>query len=576
MKNENGITLVALVVTIIVIIILASVTTYSGIESYKYMKQENFVAKMKVIQEKVDLIKSEYTNWSGYVYYDTATEDGANAYKTNLSQYLKEIYGIETKVSSSDTTWIELDSTENIDDYFYISTDDIKDLLGLDGFEDSKFELAINFKTRKVFEKKGITIDGTTYHSQYNLSGGQKLVEEEEASTISYTTRNVTVKNYGLTADLVLDFKYTKDEQEVKVTNYEYQKSGESIWHSVTESNGTNYVVRISESGSYIIRVAGDSSSEVTKEITLVNPPVLANGMTAKYWDSNSWKNVTDMSAGTWYSYNNSETDESYWANAVDGSGNWWVWIPRFAYKIDNNKIYIEFLKDTSNTTTEGKIIASGYTVHPAFTNSTDGSYENGEWDSEITGFWVAKYQASSGGLFVPSKGILSVTASFTPTISNANAHLMKASERGAVIYLTYGTKKYSSNNNESGYAGGSNSTTVYTDQKKMSSTNNATGVYDLSTTNGEFVATQVVTSSTTSSKTKTYYLKTSTNVKGDGIGDATDTGDGPISNILGISLSQTSISNMADNSYLVLGMNHMFGCSASTSAGYRAVLITK
>jgi type II secretory pathway pseudopilin PulG len=181
MKNENGITLVALVVTIIVIIILASVTTYSGIESYKYMKQENFVAKMKVIQEKVDLIKTEYKNWSGYVYYDTKAEK--DAYKANLEKYLKEVYEIETKVLASDQSWIELDTGEDINDYYYFSTLDIKDKLKLSGFEDSNYQLAINFKTRKVFEKTGIKIDGTKYHSQYNLSGGQKLVAEETSAT---------------------------------------------------------------------------------------------------------------------------------------------------------------------------------------------------------------------------------------------------------------------------------------------------------------------------------------------------------------------------------------------------------
>ena len=62
-EKERGITLVALVITVIIIIILATVTTYSGIESYNNMKTENYVAQLRVIQEKVDLIVSEYQNW---------------------------------------------------------------------------------------------------------------------------------------------------------------------------------------------------------------------------------------------------------------------------------------------------------------------------------------------------------------------------------------------------------------------------------------------------------------------------------------------------------------------------------
>ena len=52
MKSENGVTLVALVVTIILIFIIASVTTNTNLSSYRIMKAQNFVAKMQVIQEK--------------------------------------------------------------------------------------------------------------------------------------------------------------------------------------------------------------------------------------------------------------------------------------------------------------------------------------------------------------------------------------------------------------------------------------------------------------------------------------------------------------------------------------------
>lgn len=34
------------------------------------------------------------------------------------------------------------------------------------------------------------------------------------------------------------------------------------------------------------------------------------------------------------------------------------------------------------------------YVVHPSFTNGTNNHFMNGEWDKEITGYWVAKYAA--------------------------------------------------------------------------------------------------------------------------------------------------------------------------------------
>jgi hypothetical protein len=340
---------------------------------------------MKVIQEKVDLIKTEYKNWSGYVYYDTEAEK--DAYKANLEKYLKEVYEIETKVLASDQSWIELDTGEDINDYYYFSTPDIKDKLKLSGFEDSTFELAINFKTRKVFEKTGIKIDGTKYHSQYNLSGGQKIVDETTtASTITSYTKDYKVNNYGLTAYIELDWKYQIDGQDVNVTNYEYQKSGESTWHSVTEFDEGKSAVRITESGTYIVRAAGDDSNKIENiQITLVNPPALVSDLTPKYKDGTT----TTADNGEWYNYSSSVKKFAY---ALDTDGNTWVWIPRFAY----NGSTVEFLKEASNTTTANKLLSSDYSVYYIFSSSSNNDYPNSGMSSKKTGFWISESNLSS------------------------------------------------------------------------------------------------------------------------------------------------------------------------------------
>ena len=55
LKNKNsqkGITIIALVITVIMLLILASVATYTGIESYDKAEQIKFVSQMKLIQQK--------------------------------------------------------------------------------------------------------------------------------------------------------------------------------------------------------------------------------------------------------------------------------------------------------------------------------------------------------------------------------------------------------------------------------------------------------------------------------------------------------------------------------------------
>ena len=139
-----------------------------------------------------------------------------------------------------------------------------------------------------------------------------------------------------------------------------------------------------------------------------VNSPKLMEGMTGVYWDETGKEvEVTSENAKNWYNY-----DKQKWANAKTKDGSYWVWIPRYAYQIESGcytntagKISIKFLQGTSNKDSEGKEISTkyptvtdgrmtDYVVHPSFTNGKANNYMNGEWDKELTGYWVAKYAA--------------------------------------------------------------------------------------------------------------------------------------------------------------------------------------
>ena len=124
----------------------------------------------------------------------------------------------------------------------------------------------------------------------------------------------------------------------------------------------------------------------------------------------------TGFDESKWYDYK-----KSYWANAVTEDGSYWVWIPRFAYKItyknasdksQGGTVEIKFLlgttdeyyiDDTNTTKATAKRASSAneevdttkdFYVHPAFTNESSIGYANGGWDKELTGIWVAKFEA--------------------------------------------------------------------------------------------------------------------------------------------------------------------------------------
>ena len=139
-----------------------------------------------------------------------------------------------------------------------------------------------------------------------------------------------------------------------------------------------------------------------------VNSPQLMDGMTGVYWDEKGQEvTVTADNQDNWYDYENQK-----WANAKTKDGSYWVWIPRYAYKIESGcytstagTITVKFLKETSNkdvSNTEIKTtyptVSNGtmqdYVVHPSFTNGTSNHFMNGEWRNNIAGYWVAKYAA--------------------------------------------------------------------------------------------------------------------------------------------------------------------------------------
>ena len=142
-----------------------------------------------------------------------------------------------------------------------------------------------------------------------------------------------------------------------------------------------------------------------------VNRPKLASGMIPiKFVDPTSSekgrKEKIESTHTDWYDYNGKK-----WANAQTEDGSMWVWIPRYAYKVNDNQTFdIKFLIGTTDNYYDenGKMQTAkrcksineqvdtsvGYTVHPAFTDETAIDYRNGGWDKELTGIWVAKFEA--------------------------------------------------------------------------------------------------------------------------------------------------------------------------------------
>ena len=339
-----------------------------------------------------------------------------------------------------------------------------------------------------------------------------------------------------------------------------------SVVTTSTEDSEANPSIRFSTSYGTIDVIWLTEDNQVT---STPNVPVLAsNGeaMTPVTWTYNEGtKTWTEdgTASSNWYSYNSVskrgedgklvDNTTSKWANAKTANGSYFVWIPRYAYRItyyenetstEPTGYYdgwgmwktdgsVKYKLDEGIETVEYK--GNKYIIHPAFCDGSDNGYANGEWDSNLSGFWFAKYEMSnfSDLQSIPNVASLETTIGaqyiyarrstfgYTGTASTImsggteytnymDSHLVKNSEWGAVAYLTQ--SQYGRNGNEisvnqcevsvtKGYTGagrgeGENkvynskySSTDITDAQKYngelgvlsSTTGNVYGIYDMS-----------------------------------------------------------------------------------------------
>ena len=250
-------------------------------------------------------------------------------------------------------------------------------------------------------------------------------------------------------------------------------------------------------------------------------------------YDGNNWVKADQYGAyNNWYDYGNQK-----WANAVMVTSSkretymnadigtvvpeadilaYYVWIPRYKYKLFNatytsgTSAQLIDVVFESGTSTTGTVTCSYSAVGAeTCTNKTNGNYYTHPaftfGDTELKGIWVGKFE-TTGSTTTPTvkPGITSLTnitkssmyntSKLFNSISyltntgtqNADAHMMKNIEWGAVAYLKQsiyglGITDIIKNNNFNGYITGGGSGTSYKSNLGQSTTGNITGIYDMS-----------------------------------------------------------------------------------------------
>ena len=371
MKNQKGITLVALLITIIIMAILASVATYSGLESVKSAQISTFTEELEMIQARVNVI---------YEKRKKSAEE--KAYYDNLGQDV-------TIVNQELLTAILGDSSS--EGFRYFSKEDLTKL----ELDDIRQDVIINFNTGEVISVTGIKIDDVMYYKLKDLPN-------YSMHDVEYVNKMTDAKDFIIEQTKLSDsYRIT-----IKDVNGNDINSG-TLSYKLQENenwllNGTNMSFIISEFGIYDVKYTDTAGNSKINQFAMrsvddksgANEPKVSKIAKKTYvtWKLNedgteyiiNDKHITPPS--DWYDYGNGK-----WANIKttnNGLEAYWVWIPRYEYIVPTS---------TSKTEIEVKFIPvskkepdEGYIIHPAFTNEGNGGF------GELDGIWVAKFEASS------------------------------------------------------------------------------------------------------------------------------------------------------------------------------------
>lgn len=469
LTNEKGVTLQALIITIVLLLILTSIGATAGTSALEYSKYSKLKTELQLLQTKVNELNENNDSSKGQ-----DLNNAPNAQKEILEK--EEVKSIIYKGKED-----KKDEVKNGFKFFSVS--EIKSDFDLSGIERSYL---INVDYRYVVSCEGFKYKNVTYYMIDQMDDGMYNVEyhnKNKNPDKSEQAYEVTTKAEGDECKIV-----------VTITNYggyvnnwqvKYKLNTEEEWQI---SNNLEFVVE--KSGTYNIKVVhgdeidlGQQNIDVDAVVDykkqdgswngVSNSPKIMTGMIPVYFDDNNntvelTENSKDEEWKKWFSYDNKK-----WANAITKNSEgqitgYWVWIPRYEYKISGKNVDVKFIR------TSKKQVDKNYDhIHPAFEDGSEkgknNHYMNGEWRDEIPGFWVAKFQAgfasgnndvtkvqSSTGKDFPvflgrtyaynmikigdayelSRNLTASNNIYGLDGNETDSHMSKNSEWGAVVYL--------------------------------------------------------------------------------------------------------------------------------------------
>lgn len=172
MKNNKGITMVALIITIIIIIIIAGISIGAGSKVIDKTQLENLATNMLLIKGKA----KEYVENANFNLGTSVNSLSESEKEQRISKAKESLKGTEVEDASEFFGNIGITEQElqeekiNLNFYYKLSTEDLKDIGLTNVKSDEKngwyiIRYSISDSTVEIYNEKGFTKEDITYYA---------------------------------------------------------------------------------------------------------------------------------------------------------------------------------------------------------------------------------------------------------------------------------------------------------------------------------------------------------------------------------------------------------------------------
>lgn len=246
-KSNAGITLISLVITIIILLILASIGINSGINTIKSSGMTKFTTEMKIMQLKVNELYDSYTNnksitvdGTEYTGKGKESTEGVEA-KPGIQTIGKDLSSAPQDKLSEASSGSGFDITDE-NGYRYYDQDIIK-ALKIDGVDGGFF---INVANRKVISAEGYEYEGQKYYTLEQLPDGLYNVEYNKVDgNLNFETSSEVIKGKGKIHIVNISYDQYVNKWQLRYRLKAEEGQEENAWTTTEDFVGSGYTIDV-------------------------------------------------------------------------------------------------------------------------------------------------------------------------------------------------------------------------------------------------------------------------------------------------------------------------------------------